>query len=395
MSHSKTSSPLQGIRVADFTNVMSGPVCTRLLADMGADVIKVEPPQGDHSRTRHPIRNGTSIHYAHLNCGKKSIALDLKSKAGRQAAFDLCMKSDVVVENWRPGVAARLGLDYESLRKQKAGIVYCAISGYGQTGPNSQLPGLASLVEARSGFSLAQMKLDGADKPQTAGLMLGDSLSGIWAFAGVQTALVQRERTGKGAMVDMSMHDSLLYSLIYEFHEAQFGKSIRRSHVPLRTADGYLQVPPVTERNFIDVANAIGHPEWIKGERFGSTTGRNENWFELLAAIEEWTIQRTTAECENVLMKAGVPCGRYRTVDEVLEDPHEIARGSIAKVGYGSGQYYQLPNAPFQISESNTSARDLVAGFNEHAEEVLGTILGYSKEQIEACKVSPDASHDH
>ena len=395
MTHSSNSGPLHGIRVADFTNVMSGPVCTRLLADMGAEIIKIEPPQGDHSRTRHPIRNGTSIHYAHLNCGKKSIALDLKNPAGRKAAFDICMKSDIVVENWRPGVSARLGLDYATLSKHKPDIIYCGISGYGQTGPSAQLPGLASLVEARSGFSLAQMRLDGADKPQTAGLMLGDSLSGIWAFAGVQTALVQRERTGKGAMVDMSMHDSLLYSLVYEFHEAQFGKSIRRSHVPLRTKDGYIQVPPVTERNFIDVANAIGRPEWIKGERFGSVQGRNENWFELLAAIEEWTLQRTTDECEQVLMKAGVPCGRYRSVDEVMADPHEIQRGSISKVGYGNGQYYQLPNAPFQIGGANTGARDLVAGFNEHADEVLRGMLGYTQAQIDACKVSPDAAHEH
>ena len=393
MAQPERNGPLDGIRVLDFTNVMAGPICTRLLADMGAEVIKIEPPSGDHSRTRHPIRNGHSVHYAHLNCGKKSLALDLKSAAGRQAALDLCKHADVVVENWRPGVAARLGLDFKSLSKFKPDIVYCGISGYGQTGPNALMPGLASLVEARSGFTRAQQTLDGADKPQTSGIMLGDSLSGIWAFSGVQTALVQRERTGRGSMVDLSMHDSMLFSLIYEFHEAQFGKSIRRSHLPIRTADGFMQVPPVTERNFIDVANAIGHPEWIGGERFGSVNGRNENWFELLAAIEEWTSQRPTAECEKILMAAGVPCARYRTVTEVMADPHSDARGSIATINYGSGEY-RLPNAPFQISDSATHARNHVSGFNEDADAILGGILGYSKEQIEACRVKADAAHE-
>lgn len=393
MTQPASAGPLDGIRVTDFTNVMSGPVCTRLLADMGAEVIKVEPPQGDHSRTRHPIRNGVSIHFGHLNAGKKSIALDLKSPAGKKAALELCKQSDIVVENWRPGVAARLGLDFESLKKVKPGIIYCAVSGYGQKGPNAKLPGLASLVEARSGFAAAQMKLDGTDKPMTSGLMLGDSLSGIWAYAGVMTALAQRGITGKGSMVDLSMHDSMLFSLIYEFHEAQFGKSIRRSHIPLRTADGYMQVPPVTERNFIDVANAIGKPEWINGEKFGSVNSRNENWFELLDAIQEWTSKRSTAECEKVLMAAGVPCASYRTVDDVLKDPHEIERGSIGAISYGSGKY-QLPNAPFQLPGFTTHVRDRIANFDEDLESVLGGILGYSKEEIEACRVSPEHAHE-
>ena len=393
MSENLPSGPLDGIRVLDFTNVMSGPVCTRLLADMGAEVIKIEPPEGDHSRTRHPIRNGYSLHYAHLNCGKKSLALDLKSAAGKAAAFELGKRSDVVVENWRPGVSARLGLDYKSLSKVKADIIYCAISGYGQIGPNSLLPAFASLVEARSGFSLAQMKLDGADKPQISGLMLGDTLSGVWAFAGIQTALVQRERTGRGAMVDLAMHDSMLFSLIYECHEAQFGLSIRRPHIPLRTTDGYVQVPPITDRNFRDVANTIGHPEWITDKHFGSVTGRNENWFELLGLIEKWTLQRSTAECISILTAAGVPCASYRTVKEAMEDPHLAVRGTIDTLTYKGGGQYRLPNAPFQIPGSNTHAKSHLPDFNQDEEEILGGILGYTKEQIAACHVEPPKAH--
>jgi CoA:oxalate CoA-transferase len=392
MSSIPSTGPLDGIRVLDFTNVMAGPICTRLLADMGAEVIKIEPPEGDHSRTRHPLRNGYSVHFAHLNCGKKSLALDLKSAAGKAAALELCKRSDVVVENWRPGVSARLGLDYDSLSKLKADIIYCAISGYGQKGPNALLPAFASLVEAKSGFSLAQMKLDKADKPQISGLMLGDTLSGVWAFAGVQTALVQRERTGRGCMVDLAMHDSMLFSLVYECHEAQFGQSIRRSHVPLRTTDGYMQVPPITERNFRDVAKATGHLEWLQDARFNSTEGRNQNWYPLLGAIEEWTQQRTTAECEATLMAAGVPCASYRTVTDAMKDPHLAVRGTIATIIDGGGEY-KLPNAPFQIPGVATHARSRVADFSQDEEAILGGILGYSKEQIAACHVKP--AHDH
>jgi CoA:oxalate CoA-transferase len=378
--------PLAGIRVVDFTNVMAGPVCTRLLADMGAEVIKVEPPEGDHSRTRPPMRDGYSAHYAHLNCGKKSVALDLKTAAGKQAALDLCMVADVVVENWRPGVAARLGLGYERLSAERPGIVYCAISGYGQIGPNAQLPAFASIVEARSGFSLAQMKLDGADKPQNSGIMLGDTLSGVWAFSGIQTALVQRERTGKGVLVDVAMHDCMLFSLIYECHEAQFGQSIRRVHIPVRTRDGYMQVPPVTERNFHDLARAIGHEEWITDPRFASVQGRNVNWFELLGLIEEWTRERTTDECEAILILAGVPCARFRTVTEAMRDPHLAARGTISTIRDGGGSY-DLPNAGFRMPGHDIDAKPDVAGFDQHAEQVLGGILGYSAQMIADCRV--------
>lgn len=394
MSQAQTDGgPIEGIRVIDFTNYMSGPTCTRLLADMGAEVIKIEPPEGDHARTRHPLRNGYSAHYAHMNCGKKSLALNLKSAAGKAAAIELCKRADVVVENWRPGVAARLGLDYQSLSELKPAIIYCSISGYGQKGPNTKLPGLAALAEARSGFSLAQMKLDGVDKPQTAGIMLGDSLAGVWAFAGIQTAIARRERTGRGTLVDLAMHDCLLFSLVYECHEAQFGTSIRRSHVPLRTADGYIQAPPVTERNFRDLANAIGHSEWINDERFKSVEGRNENWFELLRCIEQWTLQRSTAECEDILIAAGVPCASYRTVDEVMKDPHLAVRGTLATVVDGGGEY-RLPNAGFQLSGSTTHARPRVASFNEDEEQILGGILGYTKDQIAACHVKRTHSQE-
>lgn len=385
--------PLTGIRVLDFSSIMAGPVCTRLLADMGAEVIKVETPEGDHGRTRYPFSNGHSIHFAHLNCGKKSVCLDLKSEEGKQAALALARVSDIVVENWRPGVSARLGLDYDTLRALRPDIIYCAISGYGQTGPNAKLPAFASLVEAMSGFALSQMRLDGTSRPQNSGLMLGDSLSGLWAFAGIQTALVQRLRTGKGAMVDLSMHDSLLHNLVYEFHEAQFGISPRRTHVPHPTKDGFIHIPPVTERTFQDVADVMGRPELTADPRFNTRDAIIQNWYELLGIISEWTKEHTTAECEQLLAAKGAPYGRFRSVAEVLEDPHTIARGSITTIEF-DGVAYSLPNAAFQISGANTRAKSKVAKLNEDADDVLGGILGYSPDQIAACAGStPRGGH--
>jgi crotonobetainyl-CoA:carnitine CoA-transferase CaiB-like acyl-CoA transferase len=387
------TSPLAGLRVVDFTNVMAGPVCTRLLADMGAEVIKIEPPEGDHARTRPPIRDGQSAHFAHLNCGKKSVDLDLKKPDGKAAAIALCLKADVVVENWRPGVADRLGLGYDALSALKPDIVYCAISGYGRTGPNAHLPAFASIVEARSGFSLAQMALDGADRPQNSGIMLGDTLSGVWAFSGIQTALVQRERTGKGALVDVAMHDCMLFSLVYEVHEAQFGKSIRRVHVPVRTRDGYMQVPPITERNYVDLCNATGHLEWLEDTRFNTVQGRNVNWFELLALVESWTSRHTSAECEAILSRAGVPHATFRTAAEAMDDPHAAARGSIAAIDYAGGSY-RLPNAGFRMPGHDIDARNYVPAFGADSAEVLGSLLGYTKAQIEACRrANPEADN--
>lgn len=190
-SPSKRPGPLEAIRVLDFTNMLAGPYCTRLLADLGAEVIKVEPPGGDHNRNRRPVRNGHSSFFGHLNSGKKSIVLNLKSTAGRDAALALARMSDVVVENWRPGVADRLGVGYDAVRSVKADIVYCSISGFGQKGPFSQRPAYAPVVHAASGLDLAQLQHDGGDKPAKSAMFTADILGGMSAFAAIQSALFQ------------------------------------------------------------------------------------------------------------------------------------------------------------------------------------------------------------
>lgn len=386
MSNNDQGGPLHGVRVLDFTNMMSGPTATRFLADMGAEIIKVEPPTGDHTRSRHPLRNGHSVHFGHLNSGKRSIALDLKSAAGKQAAIELSRHVDVVVENWRPGVAARLGIDYESLRRHKPDIIYCAISGFGQKGAYAQRTSYASIVEAFSGYALSQKELDGVDRPQVSGMYVGDSLTGLWAFTAILAAVAQKARTGRGQMVDVSMMDSMLFLMLYECHIAQFGPCIRRNHVPLRTKDGYMVVAPVGERSFHDLARAIGHPEWIEDPRFKSVEGRNVNWFELLRLTEEWTAQRTTEECERILQASAVPASRYRSFAETLADKHLLERGSFSKVRDAAGEYL-VTNVAFQMPGTATHARSRVPDFNEDGADILREFLGYSDEQIKACTV--------
>jgi len=384
--------PLAGIRVLDFTSIMSGPFCTRLLADMGAEIIKIEPPGGEHSRYRPPFLNGKSVHYAQLNCGKKSLVLDLKSKAGFQAAFDLGMKADVIIENWRPGVAGRLGLDYAAFAAKKKDIIYCSISGYGQKGPSSQKAAYASIVEAASGFAHAQMEINQADKPPTSGTFLGDSLTALWSFSAIQTALIQKLRFGKGQFLDVSMLESMMHMLVNESHAALVGPFIRRFHLPLKTTDGYLVIPPVSGANWHALSKAAGHPEWIEDPRFIDVEARNNNWFEMLRLTETWTSTRTMKECEDILNKAGVPVSRFRTLKEAFEDPQLKDRGALSTVDVG-GTPYIIPNVPFVTPGANTLPRTIVSDLNADAEDVLGGLLGYSAQQIAAC-AAEGAAHE-
>src|SRR5262249_23203730 len=201
---------LSGLRVLDFTTTIAGPHCTRLLADLGAEVIKIEAPGGDMMRTRLPLRNGASTSFGQLNAGKKSIALDLKSPAAVEAARRLVATADLVVENFRPGVMRRFGLDYEALRPSKPDLVYCAISGYGQTGPSAELPAYAAVIHAASGYDLAHMAYQGESRrPDYCGIYIADVLTGTYAFGAITAALYRREVTGGGQMVDLSMVENM------------------------------------------------------------------------------------------------------------------------------------------------------------------------------------------
>jgi crotonobetainyl-CoA:carnitine CoA-transferase CaiB-like acyl-CoA transferase len=393
MKAAASTGPLDGLRVLDFTNMLSGPYCTRLLADLGAEVIKIEPPAGDHNRNRRPVRKGYSSFFGHLNCGKKSVVLDLKSRAGRDAAICLAQKAHIIVENWRPGVADRLGVGYKAAAQSNPKVIYCSISGFGQTGPTSQRPAYAPIVHAASGFDLAQVQYQGGGRPANTATFIADVFGGMSAFGAVQTALYNLKQTGRGQFIDVALMDAMLNLLVYECQEAQAPTNEKiRVYQPLKTLDGYVVTAPTSQKNFEQLARTVGHAEWIEDPRFAKTRAREAHWSELMSLIEQWTQTRSGQECEDVMLAGGVPCTRYRTVDEAMNDPQMQVRGGMSRVKDRVGEYW-VPNAPFQMPGLNTAARSHVPELGENTVDVLVELLGYTREQATACSGEPVPAH--
>lgn len=379
-----TADALSGLKVLDFTIVMSGPMCTRMLADAGADVIKIEPPEGDVVRQRAPVRGGISTYYASMNCGKRSVVLDLGTAEGRRLARQLAVKADVVVENFRPGVMKRLGLDHATLAADNPRLVYASISGFGQTGPRAGAPAYAPVIHAASGFEAANTEYQrDQSRPMNNGIFLADVLGASYAFGAIQMALYERERSGLGQHIDVSLMDSVLGMLIYEMQAAQFPPDRRRQvYEPVRSADGWVMVAAVTPKNQEVLFDVIGHPEAKTDPRFATVAAKESNWGALLELIEGWTRQRSGAECERILMGAGVPCSRYRSVAEAMDDPQLAERGFLAELGDGDGRF-KCANLPFLLSRTPTHARSRLAALGEHGAEVLHEKLGLDAHTID------------
>jgi len=376
---------LSGLRVLDFTTTIAGPHCTRLLADLGAEVIKVEAPDGDMMRTRPPMRNGASTSFGQLNAGKKSITLDLKSSAAVEAVCRLVATADAVVENFRPGVMRRFGLDYAALRPIKPDLVYCAISGYGQTGPSAELPAYAPVIHAASGYDLAHMAYQGeARRPDYCGIYIADVLTGTYAFGAIMAALHQRQATGEGQMIDVSMLESMLTLTLSEIQNAQFAVAPpgRPIFGPVATRDGYINLSIASERTFQNLAAASGHPQWLTDPRFAEYTKRRANWGELIDELERWSTGLTAAEVQEVFDRGGVPSSPYRTVKQAMADPQIAHRGAFTEVEDAGGRFLAI-NPPFQMTAASAAARPFVAALGEHTGELL-TEIGYTPAEIAA-----------
>jgi len=374
---------LAGLRVVDFTIVMSGPMCTRMLADAGAEVVKVEPPEGDVVRQREPLRGGVSTYFASMNCGKQSIVLDLQTADGKRLARELVAQADVVVENFRPGVMKRLGLDYKSLAATNPRLVYASISGFGQSGPMAGAPAYAPVIHAASGYEVAYNQYQrGSDRPANNGIFIADVMGASYAFGAIQLALYEREKSGRGQHIDVSLMDSVLGMLIYEMQAAQFPpERPRQVYEPVRSSDGYVMVAAVTQRNLEVLFDTIGYPEGKTDPRFATMASKEANWPALLALIERWTCTRTGAECESVFMRAGVPCSRYRSVAEAMADPQCAERGLFVEMGDGDAAF-KVANVPYRLSATPTAARPFVAGLGEHTEAVLHDRLGLDAAEL-------------
>jgi len=376
---------LLGLRVLDFTTTIAGPHCTRMLADLAAEVIKIEAPDGDMMRTRPPMRSGASTSFGQLNAGKKSVALDLKSPAAVEAVRRLATTAEVVVENFRPGVMRRFGLDYDALKLIKPDLVYCAISGYGQTGPSAELPAYAPVIHAASGYDLAHMAYQGgARRPDYCGIYIADVLTGTYAFGAIVTALYQRQVTGEGQMIDVSMLESMLTLTLSEIQAAQFAVTPPGRPVfgPIATKDGYINLSIASERTFQNLAAASGHAHWLTDPRFAEYTNRRANWGELIDELEHWSTERTTSEVQAIFDRHGVPSSPYRTVREAMADPQIAHRRSFAEVHDTGGTFLAL-NPPFHMTAATAAVRPFVAALGEHTEELLAEV-GYTAAEVGA-----------
>jgi CoA:oxalate CoA-transferase len=377
--------PLAGVVVADFTSLVAGPWCTRLLADCGAEVIKIEAAgDGDILRLSPPIEGGISRVWAHFNCGKRSIALDLKSAEGLDLARRIVAKADVLVENYRPGVMARLGLDYPTVAQANPGIVYCSVSGFGQTGERAGQAAYAPVVHALSGFDHVMMRAQGADAPLISGIMIADVVAGAYAFGAVQTAIVHRERHGLGSQIDASLMESMMSLVAIQYQEAQSPTPLNsRRFKPIRALDGWIVAPLVSVKNFHALYAVIGRPDWR--EAYGAMREIMKNTPQIETALAEWAGTRTTAEVEAALTGAGIPCSLYRAPGDMLADEGLRRRGSFARISDPGGAYV-VQNAPFQFASGQIAANPQVSGPGDDTEGVLAGLLGLDVEAIAAAR---------
>ncbi len=375
-----------GLRVVDFTTTIAGPHCTRLLADLGADVVKIEAPEGDVMRSRPPLRNGVSSYFGQLNAGKRSVVLDLKDARAVAVARRLALQTDILVENYRPGVMRRLGLDFAVLEQSNPRLIYCSISGYGQTGPSSDLPAYAPVIHATSGFDLAHLAYQrGRSQPDNCGIYVADVITGTYAFGAIATALHQRQTLGRAQHIDVSMLESMLSLTLTELQSAQFDVPALPSRPifgPVATADGYLNMAVVSERTFQGLAAAAGRSDWINDPRFSVYLNRRANWGVLMDEFEEWSRHRSTPDCLAVLDRHAVPAAAYRSVREAMADPQLSHRGAFVVVTDAGGEFQAL-NPPFRMSATMAVAGARAPGLGEHTSEVL-TAAGLSGEEIKA-----------
>ena len=376
-----SNAPLAGIRVLDFSAMIAGPYCGRLLADAGAEVIKIEPMEGEFMRDRFPVRNGHSLYFAVLNNGKKSICLDLKSAEGIAVVKELAAVADVVVENFRPGVMKRLGLAADVLTAINPKLVYCSISGYGQTGSQSQSPAYAPIVHASSGFDLANLACqNGIDRPLGSGIFVADFLIGVHAFSAINLALLRRTRTGAGDVIDCALADAMVGLLGYELAAAQEPVSRPRPiYQPNKARDGFFILAPISPANFAALTRAAGHEEWMSDPRFADSQVRAGKWNELMAEVDKWSADKTVDECIAVMEQGGVPCSRYQTIAEVLDSKYAEERGLFAETDGPAGKV-KTPNAPYKMQGVKAGVR--VPGAGEHSASVLGELLGRSPAEV-------------
>ena len=382
---------LEGVRILDLSRVMSGPFCTAMLADLGADVIKIEMPgNGDDSRFFGPFVDGESAYFMLLNRGKKSLTLDLKSDEGKKILMATVAECDVVVENFRPGVAQRLGLDYDTLKSENPALIYASISGFGQDGPFADRPAYDLIVQAMSGLMHITGQRDGP--PTAVGESVVDVCTGMFAAWGIMSALFARERTGKGRYLDVAMLDSM-YSMMLTVAAMQLytdkppGRVGSRHPVTypvdvFETIDGHIVMVVTTDRTFGKLCGVIGRPDVADDPKYLTNADRNTNEAELKATIEEWTSGQSSDAAVLALGEAGIPAGPVLSVGDVTESDHISHRGMVTHVDHPTLGKVPLVHQPVQFSGADREFQRPPPLLGEHTRELLESLLGLSDDDI-------------
>lgn len=392
-----TGRQLEDVRVLDLTRVLAGPFCTMILADLGAEIIKVEnPEQGDQTRSLPPIVDGWSPYFTAVNRSKKSIAIDMKSDEGRAVVRDLAARSDVVVENFRPGVMARLGLDPTELRAEHPRLITCSISGFGEDSPLRDSPSFDLIIQALSGV----MSLNGepSGPPARLGVPMGDVCGGLWSALAIVAALNQRHTTGEGQHIDLSLLDSLMSMLGYNVGLAVHDPSEleRRpnsghpSVVPYAcypTRDGHITIAVYGDQFWAGFCDAVERADWAADERFRTVAGRLENREQLESELDSILTSRTSAEWAERFSRAGVPHAPVLDVAQAIRQPHVQARGSF--ISLGEPQHGVVVTTPIR---SSANVEPPVVGhppeLGEHTLDVLTDVLEMDAAAVDSLRAS-------
>ncbi|MYD96725.1 MAG: CoA transferase [Gammaproteobacteria bacterium] len=383
--------PLDGVRVVDFTTMIAGPYGTMILADQGADVIKVEAPaRSDHARRAGYGQRHFSAAFVNNNRNKRSISVDAKNPAGREVVVDLARTADVFVQNYRPGVMARLGLDYDDLKAVKPDLIYVSMSGWGEGGPYAGKPVYDPIIQALSGLASVQAGSD-HDRPRLIRTVLPDKLTGVTAAQAVSAALFARERTGAGQHVRLSMLDSVVAFLwstdmgsqTFVGNETDVARAATFIDLIYETASGYISVSVMANDQWHGLCHAVGHPEWLDDERFKTPAGRDRHADERLELIQQALLTKTAEEWLELLEAAGVPCAPVLTRAEMIRHAQVEASGIVVETDHPhAGRLRQARNAA-RFGVTVPEIRYGAPHLGEHTLDVLGE-LGYDTAQCEA-----------
>lgn len=384
--------PLSGVKVLDLTRIVSGPFATMLLGDLGAEIIKIEEPvSGDESRTYGPpFVNGESAYFLSINRNKKSCAINLKTPEGIALIQELALKSDVLIENFRPGTLKKFGLSYEELKKQNPGLIYCAITGFGQTGPDSHRPGYDLIIQGESGVMDITGDPDGP--PTKVGTSIADLLTGQYASQGVLAALVERSRTGEGGRVEVAMYDCLASLLTFNaggyFATGNTPKRKGNSHpsiVPyetFETLDGWINIGVANDKFWNSFCKIIDRLDLQNDPKFAMASDRVKNRLELLPTIREIIKGNKKSHWIDLLEKAGIPSGMIKNVGEVCDSEQLISRGMILNMPHPTAGIVKNIDSPLRFDDQNDEVHAAPPILGQHTHEILSNVLKISPDEI-------------